>query len=64
MLKYAARFEKICIKIPNEGKIHRISFIQKIFFFFFRFGYPDPEYLDRVLDELAVKGVTKEDLRD
>ncbi|CAG2236898.1 DTX [Mytilus edulis] len=28
------------------------------------FGYPDPEYLDRVLDELAVKGVTKEDLRD
>ncbi|XP_052100378.1 uncharacterized protein LOC127734517 [Mytilus californianus] len=28
------------------------------------FGYPDPEYLDRVLDELAAKGVTKEDLRD
>ncbi|CAC5420245.1 DTX [Mytilus coruscus] len=28
------------------------------------FGYPDPEYLDRVLGELAAKGVTKEDLKD
>ena len=29
-------------------------------FFVFRFGYPDPTYLDRVLDELAAKGI-KED---
>lgn len=49
--------------LASEGKNHKISFIQKICIFF-RFGYPDPEYLDRVLDELAVKGVTKEDLRD
>ncbi|VDI15052.1 uncharacterized protein LOC143054098 [Mytilus galloprovincialis] len=25
-----------------------------------RFGYPDPEYVSRVLDELAVKGITEE----
>ena len=27
-----------------------------------RFGYPDPTYLDRVKEELAVKGVTEEDV--
>ena len=33
-----------------------------IFWHCFRFGYPDPGYLDRVKDELAVKGVTPEDI--
>ncbi|XP_033764133.1 uncharacterized protein LOC117345222 [Pecten maximus] len=28
------------------------------------FGYPDPTYLDRVLDELKAKGVTEESLND
>ncbi|XP_050395161.1 uncharacterized protein LOC126814203 [Patella vulgata] len=28
------------------------------------FGYPDPTYLDRVKEELASKGVTKDDIRD
>ncbi|KAL3865238.1 hypothetical protein ACJMK2_006853 [Sinanodonta woodiana] len=27
-----------------------------------KFGYPDPAYLDRVMEELAVKGVTEESL--
>ena len=30
---------------------------------FFRFGYPDAGYFDRVKDELAVKGVTVDDIR-
>lgn len=30
-----------------------------IVFFFHRFGYPDPTYLQRVQEELAVKGVTE-----
>ncbi|KAK3094976.1 hypothetical protein FSP39_008624 [Pinctada imbricata] len=29
-----------------------------------RFGYPDPHYLDRVLEELAAKGVREQDLLD
>ena len=29
-----------------------------------RFGYPDPTYLDRVLEELAAKGVTPESADD
>ena len=32
--------------------------------FGFRFGYPDPTYLDRVLEELAAKGVTPESADD
>ena len=31
-------------------------------FIYFRFGYPDPTYLDRVTDELAAKGVTAKDI--
>lgn len=30
-----------------------------IIFFLHRFGYPDPTYLQRVQEELAVKGVTE-----
>lgn len=30
----------------------------------FSFGYPDPTYLDRVLEELAAKGVTEADLHE
>jgi hypothetical protein len=30
--------------------------------FVYRFGYPDDTYLDRVLDELKIKGVTEKDL--
>lgn len=30
----------------------------------FRFGYPDATYLDRVLEELGAKGVTKESADD
>lgn len=30
-----------------------------IWFFPHRFGYPDPTYLQRVQEELAVKGVTE-----
>lgn len=30
--------------------------------FFLRYGYPDETYLDRVEDELAVKGVTEKDI--
>jgi hypothetical protein len=26
--------------------------------YIYRFGYPDPEYLSRVKDELACKGIT------
>ena len=29
----------------------------------FSFGYPDPDYLDRVRDELAAKGVTDDCLK-
>lgn len=29
-----------------------------------RFGYPDPTYLDRVLEELEAKGVTEESAND
>jgi len=29
----------------------------------YRFGYPDPTYLDRVKDELAAKGVTPDDVK-
>ncbi|XP_052814140.1 E3 ubiquitin-protein ligase DTX3L-like [Mya arenaria] len=29
-----------------------------------RLGYPDPKYLDRVTEELAVKGVTEKDIQD
>ena len=29
----------------------------------YRFGFPDPDYLSRVRDELAAKGVTEEDIR-
>ena len=29
-----------------------------------RFGYPDPTYLDRVLEELAAKGVTPDSTDD
>ena len=28
------------------------------------YGYPDPDYLKRVQEELAVKGVTEADLTD
>lgn len=30
----------------------------------YSFGYPDPTFLDRVLEELAAKGVTLEDLHE
>ena len=32
--------------------------------FGFRFGYPDPTYLDRVLVDLAAQGVTPESADD
>lgn len=28
-----------------------------------RFAYPDPQYLERLMEELAAKGVTEKDLR-
>ena len=30
---------------------------------FYRLGYPDPGYLQRVKDDLAMKGVTENDIQ-
>ena len=45
----------------NEKKALRIDFTVWMYVVC-RFGYPDPTYLDRVKEELSVKGVTEADV--
>lgn len=53
----------ICAKKKKIGGIAlpmNIGICKEVIFFFFcRFGYPDPTYLQRVQEELAAKGVTE-----
>jgi hypothetical protein len=42
--------------------ISRQTYICIFFTNNFRFGYPDPEYLDVVKTQLAAKGITEKDI--
>lgn len=48
----------------NIKKVLYGTYCKTIIFFYycFRFGYPDPTYLDRVTEELEIKGVTINDI--
>lgn len=41
----------------SNPEIHLIRFF---YTYFLSFGYPDPQYLSRVQEELRVKGVTED----
>lgn len=46
--------------IRDDGFDHDLLYFECLIFFTFRFGYPDPSYLDRLEKELTDRGITED----